>query len=108
MLTNVTFSLPERTVRRLRKRAAESGRRRGAISSLVDEAINGHLDSLEATARRPSFTATEGDRVVARAETLDALAAALRSKKVDPRSVRIVSSEPLEPVGRMGLRVRPS
>ena len=105
-MTNVTFSLPERTVKRLRRHAADLGGRKGTISGAVDEAISRYLDSMEPRAGQPTFTAFRGETCVATAKTLEKLAAALKAEGVDPRSVRIVSSEPLEPVGRVGLRVR--
>jgi len=106
MLTNVTFSLPEGTVKRLRKRAKDSGRKKGAISEMVDEAIARYLDTVETPPPNLVFTALRGRTPVARAESLERLAALLKSKGTDPRSVRIISSEPLEPVGRFGLRIR--
>jgi plasmid stability protein len=106
MMTNVTFSLPEETVERLRRRAAASGKGKGAISELVREALTRYLDSLEASVKGQTFTAFKGDEIVAKADSLKKLAGALEGRGVDPRSVRIISSEPLSPVGRMGLRAR--
>jgi hypothetical protein len=108
MMTNITFSLPERTVKRLRKKASESGGRKGSISGIVDEALSTYLDALEESARVETFTATRGEEVVAQAGSLKELAAALREKKVDWRSVLITSSLPLEPSGHLGIRVRPA
>lgn len=105
MLTNVTFSLPDRTVKRLRSRAAKSGKRKGAISEMVDTAITSYLDRTE-SAQHETFTARRGAEAVATAGSLEELAAALRAKKVDWRSVEIVSSEPIEPVVHLGLRTR--
>jgi hypothetical protein len=105
MMTNVTFSLPERTIGRLRKRAAATGKKKGVISELVDAAITSYLDNLESPTGSQTFTALKGERPVAEAASLQELASALRSKGVDPRTVRIVSSELLESTGHMGLRV---
>ncbi|MDE1854274.1 MAG: hypothetical protein KGI38_11095 [Thaumarchaeota archaeon] len=107
-MTNITFSLPAKTIRRLRRRAADTGRKKGVISELVDEAIASYLDALESSAEGQTFTALKGERPVAEGKSLQELASALRARGVDPRSVRIVSSEPLEPVGHMGLRVHAS
>jgi len=106
MLTNVTFSLPEKTVKRLRRYARDSGKKKGVISELVDAAIRKYLEELAAPIGRQTFTAFRGEKAVAQAKSLDELATALKSRGVDPRSVKILSSEPLEPVGRIGLRVR--
>ncbi|MDG6985117.1 MAG: hypothetical protein JRM73_00015 [Nitrososphaerota archaeon] len=107
-MTNVTFSLPERTVKRLRRQAAESGGRKGAISEIVDSALTAYLDSAEEARRGETFAAKRGEEVVAEAGTLKDLADALKRKGIDWRSVRIVSSEPLEPVVHFGLRLKPA
>ncbi|MDG7007265.1 MAG: hypothetical protein JRN06_03340 [Nitrososphaerota archaeon] len=107
-MTNVTFSLPEGTIRRLRKRADESGGKKGAISEMVDEALTYYLDNAEASSRGETFTATKGGVVVAQAGSLRELAALLKANQVDFRSVVILSGSPLEPVGHLGLRVRPA
>lgn len=106
MLANVTFSLPDETVKRLRKRAADSGRKKGVVSQIVNEALTRYLDALDAPGESPLFTAFKGGSSIAEAKSLEGLAKALKSKGVDPRSVRVLSSEPLEPVGHLGLRVR--
>jgi Arc/MetJ-type ribon-helix-helix transcriptional regulator len=108
MLTNITFSLPEKTVKRLRKRVKESGGKKGSISEVVDEALSTYLDALEESARGETFMAVRGEEVVAQARSLKELAAALLEKKVDWRAVLITSSRPLEPVGHLGLRMRPA
>ena len=106
MMTNVTFSLPEKTVKRLKKKASEGGRRKGAISELVDDALTTYLDAQEASSKGELFTARKDDGVVAEATSLRALAAALKERKVDWRSVVISSSVPLDQEGHLGLRVR--
>lgn len=107
MMTNVTFLLPEETVRRLRRRAADRGRKKGVMSDMVDAAITAYLDRTE-TARRVTLTAKKGDEVVAVAGTLEELSKVLKAKRVDWRSVMILSSEPVDPVVHLGLRTRPA
>lgn len=106
MMTNITFSLPERTVRRLRKRAEQLGGRKGVISEMVDDALTAYLDSAEDSAKGVVYTATKDGKAVAVAGSLRELADALRAKGVDPRSVAILSNEPVEPVVHLGLRFR--
>jgi metal-responsive CopG/Arc/MetJ family transcriptional regulator len=104
-LVNITFSLPEETVKKLREVAKRvGGARRGAISELVDVAIKEHLEEVESRIKQEEFRATRGNEVVARAGSLRELAATLERRKVDPREVLIVSSSPLEPSVRTGLR----
>jgi len=108
MLVNVTFSLPEDTVKRLRKAAAVVGKgRKGAISELVDAAINEHLSDIGA-APHPQFRATKDGTVVVSAPTLRDLASELKKRKLDPRDFVIESSVPVEPLVRTGLRGPPS
>jgi predicted DNA-binding protein len=107
MLVNVTFSLPDETVKRLREVARRTGRpRKGAISALVDAALNEHLRDVESKVRHEEFSALRGDRTVVKAGSLRELAAILESQKIDPRGVLIVSSYPLEPSVRTGPRRR--
>lgn len=107
MMTNVTFSIPEGTVRRLRRCAAESGKKKGVLSEMVDEALTSYLDSLEG-AKTETFSAVERGETVATARSLRELAEALRARGTDPRKVRIVSSEPVPPVAHFGLRLKPA
>ena len=105
VLVNVTFSLPEETVRRLRDAARRTGKaRKGSISELVDAAVNEHLRDLESKIEHEEFRAVRGDQTVARAGSLRELTAALERRKIDPRGVLIVSSRPLEPSVRTGPR----
>ena len=53
-----------------------------------------------------TFKAMKGNRVIAEGENLNDLAAKLKEKKIDPRSMRMVSSEKLAPIVRAGLRGR--
>lgn len=105
MLVNVTFSLPEETVKKLREAARKTGGpRKGAISELVDAALKEHLRDVESRTSNEEFRAMEGDRALAKAGTLRELAAALEKRGINPREVLIVSSSPLPPSVRTGLR----
>ncbi len=105
-MVNLTISLPEETVRRLRKAVDERyGGRKGALSGLIKDALEERINSLEAVESIASFKALDaGGRLVAEGGSLDVLASRLGKKGVDPRAVRIVSSSPLRRVARGGLR----
>lgn len=105
MLVNVTFSLPEDTVKRLKKAAlARAKGRKGAISEFVDAAIKDHLDAVESRAGREEFHATVDGKLLAKAPSLRELTSELKRLKLDPRDVVIESSTPLQPLVRTGLR----
>jgi hypothetical protein len=50
------------------------------------------------------FEAFKGERLISEAGNLEELAAKLGDLKVDPRTVRIISTTPLRPEIRLGLR----
>jgi len=103
-LVNVTFSLPDETVKKLREAARRGGRRKGAISEIVDAAVREHLREVDAKDKQEEFKALRGEQVVAKAGSLRELASVLEKRKINPREVLIVSSAPLEPSVRTGLR----
>ena len=106
MLVNVTFSLPEETVKKLREVARRAGGKRGAISDLVDAALKEHLQEVEAKSLSQEFRASRGDLVVARAASLRELASLLEKRGISPRDVLIESSIPLPASTKTGLRRR--
>lgn len=102
---NVTFSLPEETVKRLREVARRTGEsRKGAISEFVDAAIREHLREVESKLRHEEFWAVRGKDVLVAAGSLKELASALEKRAINPRDVTIMSSFPLEPSVKTGLR----
>lgn len=103
-MVNVTFSLPDETVKRLREAARRTRPRKGAISALVDAAVREHLREVDSRSKREEFRALREGRVVAKAPTLRELATLLERRGIDPRAVLILSSSPLEPTVRTGLR----
>ena len=106
-MVNVTISLSEDTVRRLRRTIRDRyGSRRGALSGLMEEALVEALDRLDAPREQERFRAVRGTALVAEANDLDELAGRLKQLKVDPRAVRILSSRYLSPIARAGLRAR--
>lgn len=106
-MVNLTISLSEETVKRLRRAVKERyGGKKGALSNLIQEALRGHLDSLETVPSSQRFRALRDEKVVAEADSLEDIAAKLRGLGIDPREVRIVSSEDLSPVARAGFRAR--
>src|SRR3989442_1232338 len=109
VVVNVTVSLPDEVVRRLRRTVKERyGGRKGALSGLVKEALEERINSLEGVRPETRFKALKGERQVAEGGSIDELASKLRALEVDPRAVRIVSTTPLRQVLRAGLRGKPS
>jgi hypothetical protein len=106
-VVNLTVSMSAETVGKLRRAIRERyGSRRGALSGLVEEAVLQALARLETPTRTERFRALKGDSVVAEADSLKQLASRLKNLKLDPRSVRIISSVHLAPVARAGFRSR--
>jgi len=106
MMVNVTFSLDEGTVRRLRRAAKTvGGGRKGAISEIVESALSERLREIESRENQEEFVATLNHKEVAKALSLRELATQLQALGLDPRETTITSTAPLEPVGRVGLRV---
>jgi Arc/MetJ-type ribon-helix-helix transcriptional regulator len=104
-MVNVTVSLPEDVVRRLRRTVKDRyGGRKGALSGLVREALEERIGSLETSTPASRFKALDGGREVAEGASLDELASKLREGGVDPRTVRIVSTTPVRQTVRAGLR----
>ena len=104
-MVNVTFSLPEETIRKLRQAVGATGRaKRGSISNLVDAAINEHLREMESKAKHEEFRAIRDDKVLASAPSLRELASILKSKEINPRGLLILSSSPLPGAVRTGPR----
>ena len=104
-MVNVTVSMSEQTVRRLRKVVREVyGSRKGTLSSIVESAINETLDRRSNGGKTPMFRAMKGNDMIAEAADLQALADILRQKGLDPRGMRIVSTSPLSPTARIGPR----
>ena len=107
MMTNVTFALPDKTVRRLRKLVKESGGKKGAISQFVDQALTHYLDAADARDIPETWVAKGGDGVVlAESDSLESLAQMLKAKGVDWRKALITTRSPPEPLVHLGLRVR--
>ncbi|HKW05540.1 MAG TPA: ribbon-helix-helix domain-containing protein [Nitrososphaerales archaeon] len=106
-MVNLTISLSEETNQKLRKAVKEQfGNRRGALSGLIEESLKQKLDSIEIPHTAQTFKAMKGDRIIAEAENLEALARKLKEANVDPRSVRILSTKRLPPIARIGPRRR--
>jgi hypothetical protein len=95
------------TVRKLRRAIKEQyGSRHGALSGLVEAAVLRALERIEAQTPVERFRGLKGEKVVAEADNLQQLASRLKELKVDPRSVRIISSVHLAPIARAGFRAR--
>jgi len=108
-MANLTISLNDETVRRLRKTVHERyGDKKGALSGLIEESVLVRLEALERPQSPQSFRALQKKKVIAEDKDLESLAKKLEALKIDPRSVRILSSRKLPPLVRTGLRGRPS
>lgn len=108
-MTNLTISLSEETVKRLRKYVRERyNSKKGALSGVIEESLRETLDSfsVENNSKTEIFRAVKDNTTLAEGATLNELASKLRKMKIDPRSVRIQSSRTLAPVVRAGLRGR--
>jgi hypothetical protein len=106
-MVNITISLSEDTMTRLRKAVHEHyDNRKGAISGLVEESLREKLQDIDRPRTTQTFKALRNNRLVAEAEDLNSLAKKLEQLKVDPRSVRVLSSKKLSPVVRLGPRGR--
>ena len=106
-MVNLTISLSEETVQRLRKTVkTRFGGRRGALSGLIEDSVRERLEEFEMTRSEEMFKAIRGEHLVSEAASLEELATNLEKMSVDPRSVRIVSTKKLAPIVRAGLRGR--
>ncbi len=106
-MVNLTVSLSEETVRKLRRTIrVRYGSRHGALSGLVEEGIREVLGRLETPSPKERFRALQGGEVLVEADDLDQLALRLRKLNVDARSVRILSTTYLAPMARAGFRAR--
>lgn len=104
-MVNITISVSEETVRRLRKVVKEVyGSKKGVLSSLVEGAINEALDREVNAGVAQGFRAIRSGRIVAEADDLGELADRLRKEGIDPRGLRIESTTPINPVVRTGPR----
>lgn len=106
-MVNLTISLSDETVRRLRKTVHDRyGGKKGALSGLIEESVRDRLEAFDTVKPSQTFKAMKDNRIVAQAENLDGLARRLAQNKIDPRSVIIISSRELSPVVRIGPRGR--
>ncbi len=104
-MVNLTISLSDETVRKLRKAVHERyADKKGALSGIIEESVRERLEAFEAPQVPQTFKALKGNRTIAESSDLDGLAKKLEEMKINPRSVRIVSSRKLAPVVKMGLR----
>lgn len=104
-MINVTVSMSEETVRRLRKVVKEVyGSRKGMLSSLVEGAINEALDREGNGGFARRYRAIRSGKLIAEAADLEELAAELKRRGMDPRGLRIESTDPLSPISRTGPR----
>ncbi|MGQ9514772.1 MAG: hypothetical protein ACUVTL_06965 [Thermoproteota archaeon] len=105
----ITIVLKDETENMLRRLVKQLyGSSRGGLSEVIDKAVCSYIARLEESSAPKSviFRAYKGSTLVAEAKNLDDLAATLRGKGVEPRGLRIVSSQEVRPVIRAGYRAR--
>ena len=82
------------------------GSKKGSLSKVVEDALNLYRHVIEEKEKRCFYKAYKGDTLVAEASSIDELAEKVRSKGVDVRGLRIISSKPLNEKIRSGYRFR--
>jgi len=80
------------------------GSKKGSLSKVVEDALNLYRHVIEERGKRYFYKAYKGDILVAEANSIDELAEKVRSKGVDVRGLRIISSKPLNKKIRTGYR----
>ncbi len=107
---NLTIVLDDDVEEGLRRISAELyGSRRGSLSACVEEALKHWMLEVRKRTipvRKEKYVARKDGREVARADSLGELGKMLREMKLDPRTVEILSTVPLEETGRAGLRAK--
>ncbi|RLI75810.1 hypothetical protein DRP05_14085 [Archaeoglobales archaeon] len=99
----LTIALNDEIERKLREEVERLyGSSKGAISKVIEDALKHYFSSLRKKERL--FRAYKGRELVAEAKTLDELSMLLRKRGIDPRTVKVVSSEPFKQVVRSGWR----
>ena len=100
----LTIVLSDEVERKLRETVSKRGSGKGMLSKIIEEALKSYLTSLERRDRM--YKAYKDDELVAEAESLDELANMLRSKGIDPRGLKIISTEVIKARARSGYRIR--
>ncbi len=107
----ITISLSndiEKKLRNIVKRL--HGSSKGGMSKVIEDALTNYFAILEKSMDEDKtiFKALRGEDIVAEASTLEELASILKSKGIEPRGLRIVSTKPVKPVVHGGYRMRPT
>ncbi len=98
----LTISISDEIERKLRSVVKEHGSGKGTMSKIIEDALKVYFSMLEK--KKKYFRAYKEEKLIAEAQDLEKLAEILKEKNIDPRSVKIVSSEAIKPVSRMGWR----
>ncbi|MEM2275854.1 MAG: hypothetical protein QXN75_04510 [Thermoproteota archaeon] len=107
----ITISLSDEIEKKLRDIAKHLyGSSRGGMSKVIENALTSYFAILNKATEgdKTVFKAFKGNNVVAEANTLGELAAILKSKGIEPRGIRIISTKPVKPVIRGGYRMKPT
>jgi len=105
----ITISLSDDVEKRLRNIVRHLyGSSKGGMSKVIENALTNYFAVLDKSAGddKMAFKAMKEGDVVAEANTLEELASVLKSKGIEPRGLRIVSTKPVKPVVRGGYRMR--
>lgn len=96
----LTISISDEIERKLRSVVKEHRSGKGTMSKIIEDALKVYFSMLEK--KKKYFRAYKEKKLIAEAQDLEKLAEILKERNVDPRSVKIVSSEAIKPVSRMG------
>ncbi|MBO3833254.1 MAG: hypothetical protein FGF51_07765 [Candidatus Brockarchaeota archaeon] len=107
----ITISLNDDVEKKLRSIVRRLyGSSKGGMSRVIESALTNYFAILDKSAdyEKTVFKALREGNVVAEASTLEELASILKSRGIEPRGLRIVSTKPIKPVARGGYRMRPT
>ncbi len=108
-MPTLTIVLSETLAQRLRRTVRELyGGKKGAMSQIISEALNAHLNRTQPSTQIEHFQAYKADKKIAEASSLPDLAKQLREKEISPRSLRIISTRKLAPLAKAGYRTKPT
>ncbi|MFP3909727.1 MAG: hypothetical protein ACLFVX_07695 [Archaeoglobaceae archaeon] len=101
----LTIVLDDDVEKELRRAVSELyGSSKGSLSRIIEDALRNYLHS--AKEEKKCYRAYKDNELVAESESIDELAAIIKEKDLDPRGLRITSSEEVKKVARTGYRLR--
>ncbi len=101
----LTIVLDDEVEKELRKAVSELyGSSKGSLSRVIEDALRNYFHS--AKEEKKCYRAYKENKVVAEAESVDGLAKMVKENDLDPRELRITSSEEVKRVAQTGYRLR--